>query len=58
MADLKQIRNKNETLSENIIALTQSILIQGWPQTTCQTFHFTDSSSILHLIFFFLPRTT
>ena len=46
MVDLKQISNQNETLSENIIVLTQSILIQGWQQTTRQTFHFTDSSRV------------
>ena len=37
MVDLKQIRNQNESLSESIIVLTQSILIQGWQQTTGQT---------------------
>ena len=39
MVDLKQW-NQNETLSENIIVLTQSILIQGWQQSTRQTFLF------------------
>ena len=46
MVDLKQIWNQNESLSENIIVLTQSILIQGWQQTTRQSFHFTDSSRV------------
>ena len=38
MVDLKQTCNQNESLSENIIVLTQSILIQGWQQTASQTF--------------------
>ena len=46
MVDLKQILNQNESLSESIIVLTQSILIQEWQQTTRQTFHFTDSSGV------------
>ena len=46
MVDLKRIEIKNESLSENIIVLTQSILIQGWQQTTSHTFHFTDSSRV------------
>ena len=37
MVDLKQILNQNETLSENILVLAQSILIQGWQQTAGQT---------------------
>ena len=43
MVDLIKYEIKNESLSENIIVLTQSILIQGWQQTASQTFHFTDS---------------
>ena len=46
MVDLEQIGNQNESLSENIIFLTKSILIQGWQQTTSQTFHFTDSNRV------------
>ena len=46
MVDLEQISDQNESLSENVMVLTQSILIQGWQQTTRQTFHFTDSSRV------------
>ena len=46
MTDLKQIWNQNESLSENIIVLTQSILIQGWQRTTSQIFYFTDSNRV------------
>ena len=42
---------RNQSLSENIIVLTQSILIQGWQQTTSQTFHCTECNEKSDLYF-------
>ena len=48
MVDIKykRIEIKSESLSENVIILTQSILIQGWQRTLSQTFHFIDSKVV------------
>ena len=46
MVEFLEFEIKNEGLSENIIVLTQFVLIQWWQQTTSHTFHFTDYSRV------------